>query len=109
MDTVKIAAGTSMYRDLTVYNDTAHTSPRDLTGATISFEVLDSPDGDLVYEGQASITTAADGTAAVGIASTQTNGASFSVLYGETTLTEADGTVSVVDSFKLVIEGRASN
>lgn len=105
---IEMAAGETLFRDVTVFNDVAEMEPRNITGAAVKFEVLTSPNGDHVLDGQTAIINPTGGQIVGNISSVQTMGMPFRVLWFNITLTESDGGVSVVDSGKLIINSRTS-
>lgn len=103
-----IKQGESLIIDSTITN--LDGSPHDITGGELTFKVYLSPskpdfteDNPVVITGTSQIVSAEDGAVTSYLFSTDTAGMDFSVLYYEVVLTEADDTVTVLESGKLTI------
>ena len=100
---ITAAAGTDLYIDETVTNTDG--TVRDITGATGTLRVLDSPTGVQVFSQPATITNGPGGLLTYQLpASTTANFVGqFHVLWWEALLTESNGTQSRLDYGKLTL------
>lgn len=102
-DTITIQRGTSWARDVDIYSDSTRTTPENLTGGTVTFDVYDAPGGNHLFAGTTEIDPdPATGKVLVSLAPDDTDLDDYSVLYGVIRYNDANGNNDQIEDMKLL-------